>query len=126
MSKFNFIFDNTNKAKKLKKMILKNYKNYSPKNAEVIVVSGGDGFMLKTMKKFNCRNIVFSSSATVYKSKAKSELNENDVCLPVNPYGDTKLTIEKSSFSINMISFQDSNYFKTLNTKMGWGKRGDL
>jgi len=53
MSKFNFIFDNTNKAKKLKKMILKNYKNYSPKNAEVIVVSGGDGFMLKTMKKFN-------------------------------------------------------------------------
>lgn len=38
----------------------------------------------------------------------------------------TKLTIEKSSFSINMISFQDSNYFKTLNTKMGWGKRGDL
>ena len=53
MSKFNFIFDNTNKAKKLKKMILKNYKSYSPKNAEVIVVSGGDGFMLKTMKKFN-------------------------------------------------------------------------
>ena len=53
MSKFNFIFDNTNKAKKLKKMILKNYKNYPPKNAEVIVVSGGDGFMLKTMKKFN-------------------------------------------------------------------------
>ena len=53
MSKFNFIFDNTNKAKKLKKMILKNYKNYSPKNADVIVVSGGDGFMLKTMKKFN-------------------------------------------------------------------------
>ena len=53
MSKFNFIFDNTNKAKKLKKKILKNYKNYSPKNADVIVVSGGDGFMLKTMKKFN-------------------------------------------------------------------------
>ena len=53
MSKFNFIFDNTNKAKKLKKKILKNYKNYSPKNAEAIVVSGGDGFMLKTMKKFN-------------------------------------------------------------------------
>ena len=53
MSKFNFIFDNTNKAKKLKKMIFKNYKNYSPINAEVIVVSGGDGFMLKTMKKFN-------------------------------------------------------------------------
>ena len=51
--------------------------------------------LLKIMKKFNCRNIVFSSSATVYKSKAKTALNENDVCAPVNPYGDTKLTIEK-------------------------------
>ena len=53
MKKFNFIFDKTKKAKNLKKVILKNYKNNSPKNAEVIVVSGGDGFMLKTIKKFN-------------------------------------------------------------------------
>jgi len=56
---------------------------------------GGTINLLKTMKKFSCRNIVFSSSATVYKSKEKSELNENDVCVPVNPYGHTKLTIEK-------------------------------
>ena len=53
MRKFNFIFDKTKKAKTLKKVILRNYKNYSPKNAEVIIVSGGDGFMLKTIKKFN-------------------------------------------------------------------------
>ena len=53
MRKFHFIFDKTKKAKKFKKIILKNYKNYSPKNAEVIIVSGGDGFMLKTIKKFN-------------------------------------------------------------------------
>ena len=53
MSKFHFIFDKTKKAKTLKKVILRNYKNNSPKNAEVIIVSGGDGFMLKTIKKFN-------------------------------------------------------------------------
>ena len=53
MRKFHFIFDKTKKAKTLKKVILRNYKNNSPKNAEVIIVSGGDGFMLKTMKKFN-------------------------------------------------------------------------
>ena len=37
---------------------------------------------------------------------------------------DTKVIIEKSSYNINMINFPDSNYFHTLNLKMGWGKRG--
>ena len=37
----------------------------------------------------------------------------------------TKVVINKSSYSINMISFPDSNYFQTLNQKMGWGKRGN-
>lgn len=51
--------------------------------------------LLKTMEKFNCKNIVFSSSATVYKSKLNKLLNENDYCEPVNPYGQTKLSVEK-------------------------------
>ena len=46
------------------------------------------------MEKHNCRNIVFSSSATVYKAKSDKLLNEEDFCEPVNPYGGTKLTIE--------------------------------
>ena len=51
--------------------------------------------LLKIMKKFNCKNIVFSSSATVYKAKLDQLLNENDICDPVNPYGFTKLSIER-------------------------------
>ena len=51
--------------------------------------------LLKVMKKFNCRNIVFSSSATVYKAQANKLLKEDDICEPVNPYGNNKLTIEK-------------------------------
>ena len=51
--------------------------------------------LLKIMEKFGCRNIVFSSSATVYKNKSNSFLNENDVCEPINPYGQTKLSVEK-------------------------------
>ena len=51
MKKFSFIFDNSNKALYLKKIISKKYKNYSIKNSDVIVVAGGDGFMLKTIKK---------------------------------------------------------------------------
>ena len=52
MKKFNFIFDNTKKAKSLKKIISRRYKNYPAKKSESIVVAGGDGFMLKSMKKF--------------------------------------------------------------------------
>ena len=51
--------------------------------------------LLKVMEKYNCRNIVFSSSATVYKAKSNAPLFENDICEPVNPYGNTKLTIER-------------------------------
>ena len=36
-----------------------------------------------------------------------------------------KEIIEKSPYNINMINFPDSNYFHTLNLKMGWGKRGE-
>ena len=47
------------------------------------------------MEKYNCKNFVFSSSATVYKAKSNKLLKEDDICAPINPYGKTKLTIEK-------------------------------
>jgi NAD+ kinase len=57
--KINFAIDNTNKAKHFKKTFIKMYKNSSPKVADVIVVIGGDGFMLKTLKKFQKYNKPF-------------------------------------------------------------------
>ena len=51
MSKINFIFDKTLASLRFKKKILKKYKNYPIKNAEYVVVAGGDGFMLQTIKK---------------------------------------------------------------------------
>ena len=50
--KIHFAFDKTKKAQKFKNIILKKYKNYSPKISEVIVVMGGDGFMLQSLKKY--------------------------------------------------------------------------
>ena len=50
--------------------------------------------LLKIMEKYNCRNIVFSSSATVYKAQSNKLINEKDICEPINPYGNTKLSIE--------------------------------
>ena len=51
--------------------------------------------LLKTMRNNQCFNIVFSSSATVYKPKLNRMLDENSDLGPMNPYGMTKLTNEK-------------------------------
>ena len=52
MKNFSFIFDKNIKAQTLKKIFLKKYKNYPISKTEVIVIGGGDGFMLKNIKKF--------------------------------------------------------------------------
>ena len=51
--------------------------------------------LLKIMDRFNSNTLIFSSSATIYSKKTKSPLNEESLTGPINPYGNTKLTIEK-------------------------------
>tara|TARA_Y100000816_G_C26028110_1_gene538054 strand:+ start:287 stop:1048 length:762 start_codon:yes stop_codon:yes gene_type:complete len=51
MDKFHFIFD-TNKKSQLLKKSLKRYKKYSINKCHIIVVAGGDGFMLRILKKY--------------------------------------------------------------------------
>ena len=51
--------------------------------------------LLSIMKKYECKTIVFSSSATIYKSNENSLIKENQKLHPINPYGMTKLAIEK-------------------------------
>lgn len=51
--------------------------------------------LLEVMQEFNCFNLIFSSSATVYGNPEKIPVNENTpVGKPTNPYGKTKLMIE--------------------------------
>lgn len=50
--------------------------------------------LLEVMKEFNCKKIVFSSSAAVYGIPGKLPIKENFSLLPITPYGSTKLTIE--------------------------------
>ena len=52
MNKFHFAIDKTNRNRKIKNIFLKKYKNYPPKLSNIIVVLGGDGFMLQTLKKY--------------------------------------------------------------------------
>ena len=50
MKKISFVFDKSKKAQYLKKIFLKKYRNLPLKKSDLIVVGGGDGFMLKTIK----------------------------------------------------------------------------
>jgi len=57
--KLHFVIDSTSKARSFNKKIKKKFKNYPPKISEVIVVLGGDGFMLQTLKKYQKFNKPF-------------------------------------------------------------------
>ena len=46
------------------------------------------------MKKYSCRNLIFSSSATIYSNSIKNKLTEDSLIKPINPYGRTKATVE--------------------------------
>ena len=50
--------------------------------------------VLKAMKKYGCRNFVFSSSATVYGDAKIVPITEDSPLSTTNPYGSTKLMIE--------------------------------
>ena len=50
--------------------------------------------LLKSMDENNCKNIVFSSSATVYGTATDDLIRESSKICPINPYGSSKLAVE--------------------------------
>ena len=55
---------------------------------------GGMIALIEVMREFNCKNIVFSSSATVYGNPATVPITEDFPLSTNSPYGSTKLFIE--------------------------------
>lgn len=51
--------------------------------------------LLETMHKFGVKQIVFSSSASVYGEPKRIPIKESDQKHPTNPYGETKLMMER-------------------------------
>lgn len=51
--------------------------------------------LLEVMKEFNCKKLIFSSSATVYGKPLSLPISEDFPLSTTNPYGTTKLFIEK-------------------------------
>ncbi len=63
--------------------------------------------LVEVMRENGCKNIVFSSSATIFKPKLNELLNEDSEVGPINPYGNTKLVVEKFLNDV----FQSDNKF---------------
>ena len=55
----------------------------------------GTLILVDLMRKYNCKKIVFSSSATVYGDPATVPIKESFPLSTTNPYGTTKLMIER-------------------------------
>ncbi len=62
----------------------------------------GTLILLKIMKKYNCKKIVFSSSATVYGNPKELPIKEDFPLSTTNPYGSTKLMIEQILRDVNI------------------------
>ena len=118
MNKFNFIFDKTKKSQSLKKIILRKYKNHPVNKSDCIIVSGGDGFMLNTLKKYarfkipfygiNCGTFGFLmnryNSRDIWKKVNKAK------CIKINPL---KLKIvKKNNSKKNLVAINEVSLFR--------------
>ena len=130
MYKYNFVFDNTEKSKKLKKILINKYKNFSIKKSDVIIVAGGDGFMLRTIKKYykfnkpfygiNCGLVGFLMNK--YVSEGINQKIKASKTTIINPLQITTINIlrKKNSFlAINELSlFRQSKQTAFLKLKI--------
>ena len=88
---------------------------------------GGSISMLKAMDRHGVDKIVFSSTAAVYGEPEKQPIEETDRTEPTNPYGETKLAIEKmlkwsdNAYGIRYVALR---YFNAAgsNTEVGIGE----
>ena len=127
MTRFHFTFDKTRKALDLRRKILLKYKNNSPKNADIIIVAGGDGFMLNTLKKYvkfrkpfygiNCGSFGFLMNSYIDKNLEKKIISAKKVLIkPLT----VKIKNKKTILAINEVSlFRQSRQTAVLNLKIG-------
>ena len=54
----------------------------------------GSMCLFEVMKKYECKNIVFSSSASIYKNNFLTPVVETSEIKPCTPYGQTKVAVE--------------------------------
>lgn len=129
MNKFFFTFDKTKKAQILKKKFLKRYHHYSLKQANTIIVGGGDGFMLHTLKKFakykkpffgiNCGSFGFLMNKNTYINLDKRVNTSREILLSPLEIDIKRKNIVKKLLAINELSlFRQSKQTASLEIKL--------
>ena len=109
------VFDKTKNSLKIKSQIIKNIEITSIKKSNIIIVLGGDGFMLQTLKKFhkfnkpfygiNSGNYGFLMNKFSNKNFLKNIENLNSIIIhPLEMTVNTKNNQLKKSIAINEIS----------------------
>ena len=131
MIKIHFTFDKTKKSQRLKKKILKNYANSSPKNSDVIIVAGGDGFMLHSLKKYlkfkkpfygiNCGTYGFLMNKYVSKNfEKKLAKAKKTIINPLQITGFKNQIYKKNLIAVNEISiFRQTKQTASLKLEIG-------
>jgi len=86
----------------------------------------GTKVLLGEMNTLGIKKIVFSSSAATYGEPESSPVSEGAQCAPTNPYGETKLAIERELSSAALtqqfaaVSLRYFNVAGALETDRGW------
>ena len=115
MKKYHFVFAKGKKNKKIKKILLNKFKNFNPNISNIIVVLGGDGFMLDTLKKFQKYNKPFYGINTgafgflmnKYNNQNLEKIISKTKLISISPLQMKVLTIYGKTFSaiaVNEIS----------------------
>ena len=115
IKKIHFAFDKTARAEVYKNNLLGLYKSYLPKKCDVIVVVGGDGFMLQTLKKYRKYKKPFygmnrgTFGFLMNKFKIKNiykDINESKMIniSPLEMVVTTKSSVKKTAIAINEVS----------------------
>ena len=129
--KLHFVFDKTNKVNRQKKKLLRKFKSYAPHEADTIVVLGGDGFMLQTLKKLGKFNKPFygmnmgTYGFLMNKFKTRKFIENLSKSKPITisalqMIAKTKNNTTKKGIAINEISmFRQSKQAATIQIKKG-------
>jgi len=115
MIKSHIVFDNNKLSKKIKIFLEKHLKTYSISKSNLIIVIGGDGFMLSTLKKYNkfkkpfyginSGNYGFLMNKFSIKNTIKNLSKARNVSIsPLEMIVKNKFNLIKKSIAINEVS----------------------
>ena len=131
MNKIQIIFDKNKKSLKIKKQLINKIKSYQPKISNLVIVIGGDGFMLSTLKNnknsnknfygINSGNYGFLMNKFSSKNIVKNLSKANIISIsPLEMTVKNKNNQIKKSIAINEVSIlRQSRQAASLSIKYG-------